>query len=103
MGLIPATADPNPELEVYKTLDQIYSCKITNLCMCALCNCMFLKIIIFYEGVIIETALCGAEARGMRSAMRSAGRRKVNIFEMKCSRSSLGVTLTDRVRIERDA
>ena len=33
-----------------------------------------------YEGVIIPTALNGAEAWGMRSAER----RKVNVLEMKC-------------------
>ena len=32
-----------------------------------------------YEGVIVPTALCKAEARGMRSAVR----RKVNVLEMK--------------------
>ena len=36
-----------------------------------------------YEGVIVPTALCGAEAWGMRSAER----RKVNVLEMKCLRS----------------
>ena len=36
-----------------------------------------------YEGVIVPTALYGAEAWGMRSAER----RKVNIIEMKCFRS----------------
>ena len=33
-----------------------------------------------YEGVIVPTALYGAEAWGMRSAER----RKVNVVEMKC-------------------
>ena len=36
-----------------------------------------------YEGIIVQTALYGAEARGMRSAERW----KVNVLEMKCSRS----------------
>ena len=36
-----------------------------------------------YEGVIVPTALHGAEARGMRNAER----RKVNVLEMKCLRS----------------
>ena len=35
-----------------------------------------------YEGVIVPTALYGAEAWGMRSAER----RKVNVLEMKCLR-----------------
>ena len=33
-----------------------------------------------YEGLIVPTALYGAEACGMRSAER----RKVNVLEMKC-------------------
>ena len=36
-----------------------------------------------YEGVIVPTALYGAEALGMRSAER----KKVNVLEMKCLRS----------------
>ena len=35
-----------------------------------------------YEGVIVPTALYGAEAWGMRSAER----RKVNVLEMKCEK-----------------
>ena len=46
-----------------------------------------------YEGVIVPTALCDAEAWGMRSAER----RKVNILEMMCLRSLVGVS-----RMERD-
>ena len=50
-----------------------------------------------YEGVIIvPTALYGAEACGMRSAKR----RKVNILEMKCLRSLVLVSRTDRVTNE---
>ena len=44
-----------------------------------------------YEGVIIPTALYGAEAWGMRSAER----RKVNVLEMKCLRSLVGVSRMD--------
>ena len=36
-----------------------------------------------YEGVIVPTALYGAEGWGMRCAER----RKVNVLEMKCLRS----------------
>ena len=36
-----------------------------------------------YEGVIVPTALYGAEAR----VMRSAERRKVNVLEIRCLRS----------------
>ena len=43
-----------------------------------------------------NTALHGAEAWGMRSAER----RKVNVFEMKCLRSLVGVSRMDRVRNE---
>ena len=49
-----------------------------------------------YERVIVPTALYGAEAWGMRSAER----RKVNVLEMKCLRSLVGVSQMDRVRNE---
>ena len=49
-----------------------------------------------YEGVIVPTALYGAEAWGMRSAER----RKMNVLEMKCLRSLVGVPRMDRVRNE---
>ena len=47
-----------------------------------------------YEGVIVPMALYGAKAWDMRSAMR----RKVNVLEMKCLRSLVGVSRMDRVR-----
>ena len=46
-----------------------------------------------YEGVIVPTALYGTEAWGMRSAER----RKMNVLEMKCLRSLVGVSRMDRV------
>ena len=46
-----------------------------------------------YDGVILTTALYGAEAWGMRSAER----RKVNVLEMKCLRSLVRVSRMDRV------
>ena len=49
-----------------------------------------------YQGVIVPTALYGAEAWGMRSA----DRRKVNVLEMKCLRNLVGVSRMDRVRNE---
>ena len=50
-----------------------------------------------HEGVINCTkALYLAEAWGMRSAER----RKVNVLEMKCLRSLVGVSRMDRVRNE---
>ena len=49
-----------------------------------------------YEGVIVPTALYGAEAWGMRSAERW----KVNVLEMKCLRSLVGMSRMDRVRNE---
>ena len=49
-----------------------------------------------YEGVIVLTALYGAEAWGVTSAER----RKVNVHEMKCLRSLFGVSRMDRVRNE---
>ena len=41
-----------------------------------------------YEQVIVQIALYGAKAWGMRSAKR----RKVNVLEMKCLRSLVGVS-----------
>ena len=49
-----------------------------------------------YKGVIVPTALCGAEAWGMRSAER----RKVNVLETKCLRSFVGVSRMNKVRNE---
>ena len=49
-----------------------------------------------YELVILPTALYGAEAWGIRSAES----RKVNVLEMKCLRSLVGVSRMDRVRNE---
>ena len=49
-----------------------------------------------YQGVIVPTALYGAEAWGMRSA----DRRKENVLGMKCLRSLVGVSRMDRVRNE---
>ena len=48
-----------------------------------------------HEGEIVPTALYGAEAWGMRSAER----RKMNVLEMKCLRSLVGVS-NDRIRNE---
>ena len=50
-----------------------------------------------YEGEIVPTTLCLAEEAWV---MRSAERRKVNVIEMKCLRSLVGVSRTDRVRNE---
>ena len=49
-----------------------------------------------YEGVIVPTALYGAESWGMRRAERT----KVNILEMKCLRNMVGVSRMARVRNE---
>ena len=49
-----------------------------------------------YEGVIVPTAVYGAEVLGMRNAER----RKVNVLEMKSLRSLVGVSRMDRVRNE---
>ena len=49
-----------------------------------------------YEGVIVPTALYRAKAWGMRSAER----KKVNVLEMKCLRSLVGMSRMDRVRNE---
>ena len=49
-----------------------------------------------YIGVIVPTALYGAETWSLRSAER----RKVNVLEIKCLRSLVGVSRMDRVRNE---
>ena len=50
-----------------------------------------------HEGVFVPTALWGgAEAWGIKSAER----RRVNVLEMKCLRSLVGVSRMDRVRNE---
>ena len=49
-----------------------------------------------YEGVIVPTAFYGAEA----CIMRSSERWKVNVLEMNCLRSLVGVSRMDRVRNE---
>ena len=49
-----------------------------------------------YETVIVPTALCGAEAWGVRGAER----RKVNVLEIKFLRRLVGVMRMDRVRNE---
>ena len=47
-----------------------------------------------YEGVIVPTAMYGAEAWGMRCAERM----NVNYHEMKCLRCLVGVSQRNRVR-----
>ena len=47
-----------------------------------------------YDGVIVSTALYGAEEWGMRSAER----RNANVLEKKCLRSLVGVSRMDRLR-----
>ena len=49
-----------------------------------------------YERVNLPTTLCGAAEWGMRSAER----RKVNVLEMKCLRSLVGMLRFNRVRNE---
>ena len=49
------------------------------------------------QGLIVPSAFHGAEALGMRIAER----RKVNVLEMKCLRSLVGVSRIDRVENER--
>ena len=47
-----------------------------------------------YERVIVPTVLYGAETWGLRESER----KKLNVFEMRCLRSMIGVTRRDRVR-----
>ena len=47
-----------------------------------------------YERVIVPIVLYGTETWGLRESER----KKFNVFEMRCMRSMIGVTLRDRVR-----
>ena len=49
-----------------------------------------------YEGVIVPTALYGAETWGLKVAEK----KRLNVLEMKCLRSMVGVTRWDRLRNE---
>ncbi len=49
-----------------------------------------------YEGVVVPTALYGAETWNTKEA----DRRRLDVFEMRCLRSMVGVTRLDRVRNE---
>ena len=50
-----------------------------------------------YEGVIVPSRRCTEQKHG---GMRSAERKKVNILEVRCLRSLVGVSRMDRVRNE---
>ena len=54
------------------------------------------KSVYIYEMNCTYTAFYGAEAWGMRSAEK----RKLNVFEIKCLRSLVGMSRIDRVRNE---
>jgi len=49
-----------------------------------------------YEGIVVPTALYGAETWKVGAAER----RRLNVMEMRCLRSMCGVTRIDRVRNE---
>ena len=49
-----------------------------------------------YKGVVVPTAVYGAEAWGIREAER----KKLDVFDMGCLRSMYGLTLWNRVRNE---
>ena len=49
-----------------------------------------------YEGVVVPTAVYGAETWNMKEA----DRRRLDVFEMRCLRSMVGVSRLDRVRNE---
>ena len=46
---------------------------------------------VFMKGVIVPTVLYGAETWGLRESER----KKLNVFEMRCLRSMIGVTRRD--------
>ncbi len=49
-----------------------------------------------FEGVVVPTALYGAETWNVREAERN----RLDVYEMRCLRSMVGVTRMDRVRNE---
>ena len=49
-----------------------------------------------YEGVVVSTALYGAEAW----SVKQEDRRRLDVMEMRCLRSIVGVSRMDRVRNE---
>ncbi len=49
-----------------------------------------------YEGVVVPTALSGAETWYVRESERN----RLDVFEMRCLRNMVGVTRMDRVRNE---
>ncbi len=49
-----------------------------------------------YEGVVDPTALYGADTRNVRESERN----RLDVFEMRCLRSMVGVTRKERVRNE---
>ena len=51
---------------------------------------------VLYEKVVVLTIMYGSEAWGMKVTERQ----KLNVFEMKCLRSMIGVSHLDRVRNE---
>ena len=50
----------------------------------------------FYEKVVVPIVMYGLESWGMKVTERQ----KLNVFEMKCLRSMIGVSRLDRVRNE---
>ena len=51
---------------------------------------------VFYGKVVVPTVMYGSESWGMKVTERQ----KLNMFEMKCLRSMIGVSWLDRVRNE---
>ncbi len=50
-----------------------------------------------YEGVVVPKALFGAETWNVRESERN----RLDVFEMRCLKSMVGVTRMDRVRNEK--
>ncbi len=50
----------------------------------------------FYEGVVVPTALYGSDTLNVRKSERN----RLDVFEMRCLRSMVGVTRMERVRNE---
>ena len=76
--------------EVYRAWGPLLKCALNNR------RLVVNEKMCLYEGVIIPTALYEIVA----CCMRSAERRKVNVVEIKCLRSLVGVSRMERVRKE---
>ena len=57
---------------------------------------LVMNVKVLYEKVVVSTEMYGSESWGMKVTEKQ----KLNVFEKKCLRSMIGVSLLDRVRNE---